>query len=76
MTPEAKLSTDAFFIQQPVISIILKKKNIVREQKYGKIIYYAQLVYHLLSSNFLVTSHDDLTRSRFNDKKYLGITNK
>jgi hypothetical protein len=36
-------------------------------------IYYAQLVHHLLSSNFLVTSHDDSTRSRLNDNKYLGI---
>jgi hypothetical protein len=60
-------------IQQPVISLYLEKKNVVHEQQYGKIIYYARLVYLLLSSNFLVTSHDDSTRSQLNNNIYLGI---
>jgi hypothetical protein len=54
--------TGTFFIQQPVISLYLEK-----------MIYYTQFVHHLLSSNFLVTSHDDSTRSLLNDNKYLGI---
>jgi hypothetical protein len=53
MSPEAKMPTGAFFIQKPVVSLYLEK-----------IIYYAQLVHHLLSSNFLATSHDAIPIER------------
>jgi hypothetical protein len=55
------MPTGAFFVQQPVMSFRLEK-NVVREQKYGKTIYYVYLVRNLLSSNFLVTSDDGSTR--------------
>jgi hypothetical protein len=64
------MPTGAFFIQQPIISLY-SEKNVVREQKQEKIIH--SIVLNLLSSNFLVASHDSSTRSRLNDNKYLGI---